>query len=123
MWGAGHLVVLLLRMCAVLFLSVGAAIMVAPAARVGQSWARNFLQLPFYVWLFTAAVTVWGARALLLCVLLLGQAQLVSRGAAAPTRLRPARWCPATNGEHGREYVAPVAVRSLPCAQSSSLNQ
>ena len=96
MWGAGHLVVLLLRMFAVFFLSVGAAIMVAPAARVGQGWARNVLQLPFYVWLFTAAVTVWGARALLLCVLLLGQAQLVSGGAAAPTRLRPARWYPAT---------------------------
>jgi hypothetical protein len=122
-WGAGHLVVLLLRMCAVLFLSVGAAIMVAPAARVGQSWARNFLQLPFYVWLFTAAVTVRSARALLLCVLLLGQAQLVSRGAAAPTRLRPARWCPATDGEHGRDYFAPVAARKLPYAQYLRLEQ
>ena len=78
MWGAGHLVLLLLRMFAILFPSVGAAIMVAPAARVGHSWARNFLQLPVYVayyWIYTAVVTVWGAP--ILCVPLLGQAQLV----------------------------------------------
>ena len=98
MWGAGHLVVLLLGILAVLFLSVSAAITVAPAARVGHSWARNFLQLPVYVayyWIYTAAVTVWGAS--ILCVLLLGQAQLVSRGAAALARLRPARRYPATD--------------------------
>lgn len=97
MWGAGHLVVLLRGILAVLFLSVSAAITVAPAARVGHSWARNFLQLPVYVayyWIYTAAVTVWGAP--ILCVPLLGQAQLVSRGAAALARLRPARRYPAT---------------------------
>ena len=43
-WGTGYLVALMLKIVAILFLGIRAAIIVAPAVRVGLSWAR--LNLP-----------------------------------------------------------------------------
>ena len=39
-WGTGYLVALILKIFAIMFLGVRAAIIVAPAVRVGLSWAR-----------------------------------------------------------------------------------
>ncbi len=39
-WGTGYLVALMLKVFAILFLGIRAAIIVAPAVRVGLSWAR-----------------------------------------------------------------------------------
>ncbi len=39
-WGTGHLVALMLKVFAILFLGIRVAIIVAPAVRVGLSWAR-----------------------------------------------------------------------------------
>jgi hypothetical protein len=71
----------------------------APAVRVGYSWARNNLRL---IQTYTTMSCL-----LFVCVnLFLGQAQLVVRSVRA-ARLWPTRRYPATDGEHGREYVAP----------------
>jgi hypothetical protein len=39
-WGTGYLVALMLKVFAIMFLGIRAAIIVAPAVRVGLSWAR-----------------------------------------------------------------------------------
>ena len=39
-WGTGYLVALMLKIFAIMFLGIRAAIIVAPAVRVGLSWAR-----------------------------------------------------------------------------------
>ena len=39
-WGTGHLVALIIKIFAVMFLGIRAATIVAPAVRVGLSWAR-----------------------------------------------------------------------------------
>ncbi len=39
-WGTGYLVALMLKVFAILFLGIRVAIIVAPAVRVGLSWAR-----------------------------------------------------------------------------------
>jgi hypothetical protein len=39
-WGTGHVVALIIRIFVILFLGIRAAIIVAPAVRVGLSWAR-----------------------------------------------------------------------------------
>ena len=78
----------------------------APAVRVGYSWASNNLRL---IQTYTTMSCL-----LFVCVnLILGQAQLVVRGVRA-ARLWPTRRYPATDGEHGRDYVAPQAARNLP---------
>ena len=39
-WGTGYLVALMFKIIAIMFLGIRAAIIVAPAVRVGLSWAR-----------------------------------------------------------------------------------
>jgi hypothetical protein len=46
--------------------------------------------------------------------MLLGQAQLVYHCAITLGRFVPTQWYPATNGEHGRKNVAPVAAWDVP---------
>ena len=42
-WGTGYLVALIFKIFAVMFLGIRAATIVAPAVRVGLSWARLHL--------------------------------------------------------------------------------
>jgi hypothetical protein len=109
------MIALLLKIFAIIYLSVIGVIYMTPAVRVGISWARsNLLLIQNYV--TTCCVVV-------LCVnLLLGQAQLVERVAKALGRLWPTRRYPATDGEHGRDVVAPGAARNLPVTQPRRLN-
>ena len=107
MWGTGRMIGLLLRIFAVIYLSITGAVYAAPAVRVGYSWASNNLQtLQNYVTMCCVAI---------ICVnMLLGQAQLVERGARALRRLWPTHRYPATDGEHGRETQVPEAARNPP---------
>ena len=108
--GAGRVLLLLLEMFAVTCLCVVGVMHVAPAARVGYSWASNNLRL-LQLWITTCCPVPACAD------LLLGQAQLVVRGVSA-ARSRPTRRYPAT-------YILRNTIRdysiTLHCKRISSL--
>jgi hypothetical protein len=88
-WGTGRMLILLLKLFVVTYLSVVDMMHVAPAVRVGYSWASNNLRL------IQSYITM--CCLVLVCAnLLLGQAQLVVRGVRALCRLWPTHRYPAT---------------------------
>ncbi len=80
-----------------------------PAARDGISWARSNLIFIKHATAVVCVICTVGAY-------VMGQAQLLRRVASALVRLFPARRYPLTDGDRGRDFVAPVAARGLPTA-------
>jgi hypothetical protein len=114
-WGTGRILAWILKVFAICYLSITSVVYAAPAVRVGISWARDNLPL-IQTYVTTCCIAI-------LCVnSLLGQAQLVERAARALRRLWPTHRYPTTDGEHGRDYVAPEAARNLPVTQPQRIN-
>ncbi len=79
------------------------------AARDGISLARSNLIFIKHATAVVCVICTVGAY-------VMGQAQLLRRVALALVRLFPARRYPLTDGDRGRDFVAPVAARGLPTA-------
>ena len=88
-WGTGRILALLIKMSAMIYLSVISVVYATPAVWVGISWARNNLQL-IQNYVNTCCIAV------LYVNMLMGQTQLVKRAARTLHRLWPTHRYPAT---------------------------
>ncbi len=101
---------LLLRIIAILYLSSLAYQYAAPAVRIGASWARTNLHHVQTVCTILSCVCVIVS----LVPLQTGLAQLRHVGRRLRRAVVPIRRYTATNGDRGRDHVAPVAARGMP---------
>jgi hypothetical protein len=93
----------LLVIMAMLWLLLNVACHLAPAVREGYRWARINLQLMPCILVVCIGLIV--------SVYIWGKAQRHPRCTAVHGGGHPSRRHPVTNGEHGRDLVAPVAAR------------
>ena len=101
-----------LLVIAILWLVGNFAYAVAPAVREGYRWARINLQLMLCI------LVVCGG--LIVSVYIWGKAQRHTRCTPVHGGGHPSRRHPVTNGEHGRELIAPEAARELTPASTAS---